>query len=399
MKYIAFLLGLFLSLAASAQQVPNPLPRHSQGQASMTDAKTAAQTTDTGTLSVFTQPGITAMSIANAVCGGVAGCSYTTNDAVRAVNVSETGSTVVGTNALAGYLRNKTVSGVPPSYGQNAVLMFGSGTCEVDGCKTWGVNTVLVDSAGKGMTSGTNRVIVGAEYDFIISNTANQAIGVMVTGDSAVQPTLANAFAVLPLGQQAGPSPVRWTGGFVTGAGAVAEAFIAGASARSGNNVASQRSVFGYYDNTGVSGSAGIGVGTAPGSNIPQFNLNSTAPSVDLVVPGIVKAVDLQPSGMLKLVGFPPGGISSAGNNILGTGIGASINDLFVGSGPGLVNVVVGGVNAALNLGGTTVALSPSTGVLKAVGLPAVGAGTGKRWLCIDAGTKQIYEGSGGGCN
>jgi hypothetical protein len=237
------------------------------------------------------------------------------------------------------------------------------------------------------MTSGTNRVLVGAEYDFIVSNAANQPLGVLVTGDSLVQPTLANAYTVLPLSQAAGPSPIHWTGGFVTGSGAAAQAFIAGAAARSGNDVPSQRSVFGYYDNTGAPGAVGIGAGTVAGSNVPQFSFTSTAPSVDLVL-----------SGMLKLVGFPPGGISSGGNNILGTGIGGSINDLFVGSGPGLANVVVGGVNAALNLGGTTVSLSPSTGNLKTIGLPAVGAGTGKRWLCIDSASKQIYEGSGASC-
>jgi hypothetical protein len=408
MRWLLLLLGLFLAEPALAQYtgnippntvlgntqptarppVPIPLSSGLVPPIALTDSKTAAQTADSGSFAVFTQPGITAMSIANAVCGGTTGCGYTNNDVIRGVNVAELGSTITNTTAIAGYLRNKNISGVPPSFGKNSVIMFGSGTCEVDGCKTWGVNTVLVDAAGKGMTSGTNRVIVGAEYDFIISNAANQAIGVMVTGDALVQPTLANAFAVLPLGQQSGANPVHWTGGFVTASGAASEAFIAGALARSGNNVPSQRSTFGYYDNTGVSGSIGIGVGTVAGNNTPQFSFTSTAASVDLVL-----------SGMLKLVGFPPGGISSAGNNILGTGIGASINDLFVGSGPGLANVAVGGVNAALNLGGTTVAISPSTGTLKAVGLPAVGAGTGKRWLCIDAASKQIYEGSGGGCN
>lgn len=390
MRVLALLFGVLLSWPGWAQQVSDPLPRHSKGAVTMTDAKAAAQTADSGTLSAFTQPGVTAMSIANAVCGGVAGCGYTNNDALRGVNVAPAGSTVVNTTAVAGYLRNQTVSGTPPDYGRNAVLLFGSGTCEVDGCKTWGVNTVLVDAAGKGMTSGTNRVIVGAEYDFIISNAANQAIGVMVTGDALVQPTLANAFAVLPLGQQAGPSPVRWTGGFVTGSGAAAEAFVAGAAARSGNDVPSQRSIFGYYDNTGAPGAVGIGAGTVAGNNTPQFSFTSTAPAVDLAL-----------SGMLKLVGYPPGGISIGGFQVLKGGY-SGVGDqttLYLGNDSGILNNVLGGTNAVLHLNGTIVQITPSSGAFKAIGLPAIGAGTGKRWLCIDATTKDIYEGSGGGCN
>jgi len=384
-RLAALLLAAGLCAPALAQQVSDPLSK--TPPAALTDSKTAAQTIDSGTFSIFTQPGVTAMSIANAVCGGVAGCGYTNNDAIRGINVAPAGSTVVNTTAIAGYLRNQAVAGTPPSFGQNSVLLFGSGTCEVDGCKTWGVNTVLVDAAGKGMTSGTNRVIVGAEYDFIVSNAANQAIGVMVTGDSLVQPTLASAYVVLPLSQAAGPNPIHWTGGFVTASGAASEAFIAGAVARSGNNVPSQRSIFGYYDNTGASGAVGIGAGTVAGNNTPQFSFTSTAPSVDLAL-----------SGMLKLVGYPPGGISSGGNNILGTGIGGSINDLFVGSGPGLANVAVGGVNAVLNLAGTSVNVAPSGGTLSIQSLPPIGTGTGKRFLCIDTTTKRVYEASGATC-
>jgi hypothetical protein len=320
-RLAALLLAAGLCAPALAQQVSDPLSK--TPPAALTDSKTAAQTTDSGTFSIFTQPGITAMSIADAVCGGVAGCGYKNNDAIRGVNVAPLGSTVVNTTALAGYLRNQAVSGTPPSAGQNSVLFFGSGTCEVDGCKTWGVNTVLVDAAGKGMTSGPNRVLVGAEYDFIVSNAANQPVGIMVTGDSLVQPTLANAFAVLPLGQGGGATPIHWVNGFITASGAASFAFVAGASQTSGNNVESQKLIFGYYDNTGVSGSVGIGVKTVPGSNIPQVFFTQTAASTDLYV------------------------------------------------------------NGQLNL----------------AGLPAVAAGTGKRFLCIDTGTKRVYEGSGASCN
>ncbi len=56
----------------------------------------------------------------------------------------------------------------------------------------------------------------------------------------------------------------------------------------------------------------------------------------------------------------------------------------------GTLNLATGVSNLAITLGG---------GNLTMTGLPAVAAGTGKRFLCIDTATKIVYEGSGASCN
>lgn len=335
-----------------------------QGAAFLTDDKTGAFTTDDGGLTVLSKPGITAMDVAQITCNF---CGYKNYDAIRGVAVANAGNDVLNTTGVAGYVRNQQPTGVM-GLSKNAVALQGFATGEVDGSQTWGLNTVTMDNSAAVIHSGA-RAIVGYEADIIVTSPLTAAFGMFLIGNSMVQPTTANGYSCAPLGDPFGatPAPIHWISCFISGDGAAIYGYALGATARSGVNVGSQVIDFAYFDSTGTRQRADLGV---VAGNPRTLLLTSTE------------------------------GIGTLGFGIQGDLYQTDPTSAhFMGANAKVALVTNVGDDLSIGNGAWTSIILGATAPIKVIGLPTVAAGTGKRFLCIDGITKQVYEGTGASCN
>jgi hypothetical protein len=167
-----------------------------------------------------------------------------TIDGHRSTVVSPSASTAQNVDAYGFYVRNQTVS---TGFTGNAVGLFGTATCEVDGCSSWGLNPTLIDTNAAGGPPGTglNRTLIGGEFDFSVYNTDTTIDAIGLRGSSIVQPKGANGFSCGDLGS---PGVVYWINCFVVPDNTTRTGAIFGSTSAAGANVASVPVKFGVYD-------------------------------------------------------------------------------------------------------------------------------------------------------
>jgi hypothetical protein len=153
-------------------------------------------------------------------------------DVAASVLEIPSGSTTDHMSAISAYVQNNVAasSGV-----RNGVGFFMCGMGTVNDSVTWGVNTLLQDSATRATHSGTGRALIGAELDFNVMSTGTGVIGVSVGGNSLAQPTNANAYLINHLG-----TGYKWTGGLVSFAGTCDYFIVCDLAATAAANVNSQ---------------------------------------------------------------------------------------------------------------------------------------------------------------
>jgi hypothetical protein len=137
---------------------------------------------------------------------------YFSVDGYRASLVISSDSVATNVDGFGYYMSNRSVS--TGSRG-NAVGLFGTTTCEVDGCASWGLNPTLLDGAVGGFTgTGMRRRLIGAEIDISATQTGTTVQGISLLGSSTVQPLGADGISCGSLG-----GPAKWTHCFVSNDG------------------------------------------------------------------------------------------------------------------------------------------------------------------------------------
>ena len=142
------------------------------------------------------------------IYGALTPPGWFTADGMRVSLVAPTGATAQGTDAFGFYVRNQTVSS---GLGGNGVGLFGTITCEVNNCASWGINPTLIDGPVNGVLgNGTGRKLIGAEFDISATQTGTAIQGISLLGSSTLQPLGADGFSCGPLG-----GPALWKHCFV----------------------------------------------------------------------------------------------------------------------------------------------------------------------------------------
>jgi hypothetical protein len=225
--------------------------------------------TDSGTLKTSTYGSLTVNKGTNAaavyspqVPGG-----WFTVDGIRSAVLAPSGSTAINTNGFGFYVKNQaTASGL----GGNAVGLYGTTTCEVNGCGSWGINPTVIDSttASGGAGVGTGRKLIGGEFDISVTQSGTTVQGVSLLGSSIVQPGGgANGFSCGALG-----GPARWTQCFIVPDGVATGGMYLGAVGASGTvNSPSVPLTFTSYNGSGV------GVQTQLQGYLGGFNVTNPA--------------------------------------------------------------------------------------------------------------------------
>jgi hypothetical protein len=250
------------------------------------DNKTGAITTTGATLGARTSASVSADDIeAYVFCTSatpVSSCGGGNYDGVRGVGISNPGSTVPIVAGISGYvLANQAFAGVGPS----SVALFGTGAVTVDGGSVWGLNTNVSDRQYRvAQPSGTHhRRVTGAEIDVSASYPDTDIAGILIAGNSVVQPN--NSTAVAVVGQDFSASVpgsiARWTQAFYTYPGTAIHFANIGMLTSSTVNSNSQDMIWGAYVNSAAyQGLFYFGVADAPlagnfGSTTqPSFNMN-----------------------------------------------------------------------------------------------------------------------------
>jgi hypothetical protein len=184
-------------------------------------------------------------------------------DTIRAVAIQPVGSTDATVNAFGGYLVNNN----PATGGgqqQNQVLYYGVGIANVDNARIFGLNPVLQDSTvPSGVSAGTGRFLQN-EFDFNVTSANTNVCGLCFSGASTAQPTVSfNAIKVNQLGVG-----IKWQSAFVSGNGAAQSAMLVGATAASGNNLASQPIFFSTTNAAGLFANLTL---VAAGGDVPSL--------------------------------------------------------------------------------------------------------------------------------
>jgi hypothetical protein len=172
-----------------------------QGAAVATDNKTAGIAGTGASLAGLTSNAVSADQIlayvfCTASCLPLPASGAGNYDGIRGVGISNSGTSVPIVAGVSGYvLANQPFSGAGPS----SVALFGTGAVNVNAGSIWGLNTNVSDHAyrvSQGASTG-NRRVTGAEIDVSASYTDTNIAGILVAGNSVVQPTNSTAVAVL----------------------------------------------------------------------------------------------------------------------------------------------------------------------------------------------------------
>lgn len=280
-----------------------------------------------------------------------------------------TTTAIADANAYSAYVRSDVAGGA----GANGVGFKSMSVCnQTNNCAVWGGNSIITDSLVNSIVTGaTGEVLVGWEFDFGVSSPNTNVAGMSFQLQGSIsQPAGADAVACAP--NIAGN--IHWTNCLVSVNGATTSggaAIYIGAQAFSGTNILSQNVKYSYFDaagvgriyTTGISGGQAFYIQTSAGAGLASLLIdgNIQMPQTGQYVMGV--------------------------DSIIGSVGAGSVN---FGNGVTLTSVAIGNASASVSLTGSGV---------KMPNLTTVAAGTGKRFLCIDSATKQIYEGTGVSCN
>lgn len=180
----------------------------------------------------------------------VFGSPVTTYDMVQGVAVQPTGSTVLATNALAGYLLNQNAS-IGMGSNQNAVGLFGVAIGAASSAATWGGNVIVTDNTAQSASSFHNQNLTGFEIDVNAWDTTSVVNGLTIAGASGQQPTQANAVLVGRM-DITGANRAKWTTGFEAGSGCCTIGALIGTTLLSGNSLPSMPLDFFVTNSSGV---------------------------------------------------------------------------------------------------------------------------------------------------
>lgn len=199
---------------------------------------------------------------------------FYTYDGLRVAMTVAAGSTAQNTEAVGYYVSNKAVSGT----GGNAVGVFGTTTCEVDGCASWGLNPTLIDGPQNGVTGpGANRKLIGGEFDLSATQTGTTIQGIALLGSSSVQPRAADGYSCGRLGASA-----KWVHCFVVPDGVASGGMYLGAINATGvPNSASAPILMTSYNGTGGASQVAIAneIGALTVRNTAQANFLQLSPT------------------------------------------------------------------------------------------------------------------------
>ena len=171
-------------------------------------------------------------------------------DNVRSTVVIPNGTTSYNTTAYGFYLIDNTP--LTTFGGQTVgagVGYWGIGIANVDNSAVWALATYLSDNSVNAALTTVGRGLQGHEYDFGIYGNGTTVTGASFLMGGLRQPVSSIALQVGADGTDTGTGlPIRWAEAFVSRNGASPVAFVAGATASSGTNVASQKMNFYGFD-------------------------------------------------------------------------------------------------------------------------------------------------------
>lgn len=147
----------------------------------MTDAISAAVTTDYSTLTVRSVAGLSANTILSEI--SAAGPNW---DGVRSILSVTNGSTSATNSAIAGYAVNNRASSAGL---YNAVALIGIAENVVGSAASFGINVVCADK-----TAGLPSTLCQNEFDFNMRSATAVMTGLAITGAMSVQPASAVGF-------------------------------------------------------------------------------------------------------------------------------------------------------------------------------------------------------------
>jgi hypothetical protein len=151
-------------------------------------------------------------------------------DAIRGIGIANANSTTPIIAGVSGYVQNNVVA----TAGVSSVALFGAGVVNIDGGSVWGVNTNVSDHPFRSAQVGTHtRRITGAEFDVSASYPDTNVTGILVAGNSVVQPTT-NANAISVVGQDFSAtvpgSIAKWSSALTTYDNVASHVIFAGAA-------------------------------------------------------------------------------------------------------------------------------------------------------------------------
>lgn len=156
---------------------------------------------------------------------------------VQSLLTIQAGTTLTNIAGYGSYIVNNADS---TSGNGNGVSFYSVGIANANNASQWGVNSVLSDSLVLGaVTTGTGKVLFGAEYDFNVTSSGTTVIGSDMTGASSARPLASFAYRVRPLQVTTTPTKFPWDYGLITQDAAAVVGVQLGTSAL-GNSTPSQ---------------------------------------------------------------------------------------------------------------------------------------------------------------
>jgi len=358
-----------------------------QGAAQATDNKTGSITASGAALIGNSVTGYTGQQIldyAFTASGALPGTS-SIYDGARGVTHFPTGSTINIGSGIGGYIVNDAVTAV--SGFPAAAAVMGVGVAASNGAKTWGINTILTDTTTGAISGGTGKAL-NNEFDFNVTSPNTTVLGLQLGGSSVSQPASAYGVALQPLDSPNFGTISRWTAFLASVEGSTDIFASIGAKAHTGASIHSASLVFQFKDSS--SADANLIVDGSESGGLAVFSANSIARAVTITGgPGRFAAED--GSGMNidnKIIVLGSAGTASLGGDSGWTTVAL-----------GNATATTGLFGSTINVGGAGNTLNIVPTITKFLTLTTVGAGTGKHFLCIDAATKQTFEGTGASCN
>lgn len=276
---------------------------------------------------------------------------------------------IADANAYSAYVRSDVAGGAADNGVGYKVMAVCNSTAN---CEVFGGNSIIGDALiGNVITATAGQNLVGWEYDFFTTSPNTNVSGINFQLEGSVsQPNAANAMACAPNLA----ATIHWSYCLVSNNGSTVAggaAVYVGSQSTSGANKLSQLIQYGYFDAASVGRIYSTGVNAAQG-----FFIQTSAGA------GLAK---LDIDGNLEM--------PQAGQFVLGV-------DTIIGSvAPNSVTFGNGGTVTTVGVGNGTASVSITGSGVKMPSLTTVAAGTGKRFLCIDTATHQVYEGTGASCN
>jgi hypothetical protein len=197
-----FLLALALILfGGTAWAQVHPTPPTTDVPWAINGNLTGAITTTGARMTAGTQSGVSADQIVGWVfctssCLPLPAQGAGNYDGLRGIGISNSGTTTPIVAGVSGYvLANQAFSGAGPF----SVALFGTGAINVDGGRIEGMNVNVSDREFRvAQAPGThNRLINGAEIDVSASYFDTSVTGLLIAGNSVLQPTSSTAISIV----------------------------------------------------------------------------------------------------------------------------------------------------------------------------------------------------------